>query len=251
MNASGHRPLSVVLILVALTPACARVSAIERFGGATVALHVENLPPGIRMDAVESTLKAVLAHRSVGAELTPLDRGSGFLVQFPQNPNGPDEIKGLVALQERRSKIFELRLAYLERTRRDLLPAAIGTPTGQSTPIFVEPTVLVDGSALTSVTSGPDRFVLHFDTRAQSTFSDARQRNPSALLAVVVNCQFAGAVQQTDVSQGALNLAANDPRWQVELDILAGSVVPGLLRIGEVRELIAPELDGRGSKYPW
>jgi len=68
---------------------------------------------------------------------------------------------------------------------------------------------------------------------------------------VVVNGQFAGAVQQTDVSQGALNLAANDPRWQVELDILAGSVVPGLLRIGEVQELIAPELDGRGSKYPW
>jgi hypothetical protein len=28
-------------------------------------------------------------------------------------------------------------------------------------------------------------------------------------------------------------------------------VVPGTLRIGEVQELLSPELDGKGSKYPW
>ena len=251
MNAPGHRPLSVVLLLVALTPACARVSAIERFGGSSVALHVENLPSGIRMDAVESSLKDAFEHRGLSAELTPLDRGSGFLVQFPRNPDGPDAIKALVAMQEQRARIIELRLAYTERTRRDLLLGAIGSQSGQSMPIYVQPTALVDGSALTSATRGADRFVLRFDTRAQNVFNDARQRNPSALLAVFVNGLFAGAVRQTDVTQGALALAADDPRWQTELDVLSGSVVPGTLRIGDVQEVLPPELDGKGSKYPW
>jgi hypothetical protein len=66
-----------------------------------------------------------------------------------------------------------------------------------------------------------------------------------------VNGLFAGAVRQTDVTQGALALAADDPRWQTELDVLSGSVVPGTLRIGEVQEVLPPELDGKGSKYPW
>lgn len=117
--------------------------------------------------------------------------------------------------------------------------------------IYVEPNALVDGSELTSVKLESDRFVLRFDTRAQNVLSDASQRNPSALLAVLLNGQFAGALRQTDVSQGALALAANDPRWETELQQLAATVVPGTLRIGEVQELLSPERDGKGSKYPW
>lgn len=251
MNAPGRRPLSVVLLLIALTPACSRVSAIERFGGSTVALHVENLPAGVRMDAVEATLEDIFTHRSIRAELTPLDRSSGFLLQFPQNANGPDLIQALVEMQEQRARVIELRLAYNERTRRDLLTGSIGSQSGRPITIYVEPNALIDGSALTSVTIESDRFVLRFDTRAQNVLNDARQRNPSALLAVLLHDEFVGALRQTDVSQGALALAADDPRWQGQLAQLAWTVVPGTLRMGETQELLAPEIDGKGSKYPW
>ena len=66
------------------------------------------------MDGVESALKDVFSYRLISAELTPLDRGSGFLVQFPQNPSGPEEIKALVDLHEQRGRLIELRLAYTE-----------------------------------------------------------------------------------------------------------------------------------------
>lgn len=252
MNVPGPRPLFAGLLFVALiAPACARVSTLQRFGGSTVALHVENLPSGVRMDGVESALKDVFSYRLISAELTPLDRGSGFLVQFPQNPSGPEEIRALVDLHAQRGRLIELRLAYTERTRRDLLLGTIGSQSGQPMTIYVEPNALVDGSELTSVKLESDRFVLRFDTRAQNVLSDASQRNPSALLAVLLNGQFAGALRQTDVSQGALALAANDPRWETELQQLAATVVPGTLRIGEVQELLSPERDGKGSKYPW
>jgi hypothetical protein len=252
VNVPGHRPLSAGLLLIALiAPGCSRVSTLQRFGGSTVALHVENLPSGVRMDAVESSLKDVFRHRLISAELAPLDRGSGFLVQFPQNPSGPDDIRALVEVHEQRAKLLELRLAYNERTRRDLLLGTIGSQTGQPVTIYVEPNALVDGSELISARLESDRFVLRFDTRAQNVLSDARQRNPSALLAVLTNGQFVGALRQTNISQGALALAADDPRWQNELAVLAASVVPGTLRIGEVQELPSPEVDGKGSKYPW
>lgn len=251
MNALGHRPLSVVLLLVALTPACSRVSALERFGGSTVSLHVETLPSGVSMDAVEATLRDIFRHRSIGAELTPLERNGGFLIQFPHNPGGPDVVKALVELQEQRARVIELRLAYNQRTRRDLLMGTIGSQSGQPITIYVEPNALVDGSDLTSATIEADRFVLRFDTRAQNLLSDARQRNPYALLAVLLHGQFVGALQQTDVNQGALALDASDPRWQAELEQLAWTVVPGTLRISETQELPSPDIDGKGSKYPW
>lgn len=237
------------LALVILTAAsCARVSPLERFGGTLVAVHADRVMAGADMDTVRHALSQALERQYYSADITDLESGGGFLVQF-QYGDGATALRTIVDEQERRAKAIELRLAHTTRRSEGAVAYAIG---GGLVDVFVEPATLVDGSALVAATTDANDFRLRFDPDAQAALAAAKARTPSALLGVFLNGEFAGALPLADtVTATDVVFAANGAPWQTELTALTTAAIPATLRLGEERQVVPPEFDGRGSKYPW
>lgn len=234
---------ALVFGVFATAAGCARVSAIDRFGGSVTTVHVARMAPGENIETVRDALAtAIYAYGDV-ARVTVVSPDT-LRIEAQYGTSAALRLNELIEHQNRRKTSIEVRGAHTTNTATNL--------TRHESGVFFERTALVDGSQLVSATVTNRGFEVRFDSAGDTALRNLQRRNPAALLAIFLEGEFAAALPIADlVSDGVLVFRANGAPWQSSLAAVASASFPATLRIDDVEEHPAPEYEGKGSKYPW